>query len=73
MIGAARLLKCLAVQHGMVVIVVNHIVGSAQVIFMVVLKWQGSLQPRGYKPGFSLELVEPISVGTRRQRGDTQG
>jgi hypothetical protein len=31
MIGAARLLKCLAARHGMVVIVVNHIVGIAQV------------------------------------------
>jgi hypothetical protein len=31
MIGAARLLKCLAARHGMVVIVVNHIVGTAQV------------------------------------------
>jgi hypothetical protein len=31
MIGAARLLKCLAARQGMIVIVVNHIVGTAQV------------------------------------------
>jgi hypothetical protein len=63
MIGAARLLKCLAAQHGMVVIVVNHIVGSTQVVLTVLLECQGSGQPWALQARPAIGLIEPVGVG----------